>query len=351
MITVIYIFKDREIERVQKSLDSLQAQTNTNFKVVFLDYGSKQPLQLSKYTNVEYVYLEVQNQPWNKSKAINHALKYYVKTPFCFVADIDMIFQNNFIETALKLTQTHSNFYFQVAYLKPKWVDATNVFNPSNYSKISNKEATGMTVFKTDILKDIQGFDEFFHFWGAEDTDVHNRIKNAGHQVYFYDKEVLMAHQWHPSYINQENKELTQKLQLTNIIQINHLHLKHNLNNKVTKVNNDCWGEIYFNNQLALNNQIKVYTYEFDVLYYLNKVIPNLKSGQQLNLIFTLPKEVGTTKYKLKKVLGKKIYPHFSLKKVNDMILLQIVTNWHNHTYKYVISDSLKEINFIIKKN
>ena len=49
----------------------------------------------------------------------------------------------------------------------------------------TNLEATGITLFPTEILKRMNGFDEFYHGWGAEDTDAHNRLKNLGLEFEF----------------------------------------------------------------------------------------------------------------------------------------------------------------------
>lgn len=352
MISIIYPFKNREKQRVLNSIDSILNQNNNNFNIIFIDYGSDEPLNLdinsSKFT---YVYLDVKNQPWNKSKAINHALKYYVDMPYCFIADVDMLFKPNFIDTALELTTKHNFFYFQVAYLKQHLVNEKDFFDTNNFKNISNYEATGMTVFKTDILKSIQGFDEFFHFWGAEDTDVHNRITNLGHKVHFYNENVLMAHQWHPSYIISQSNKLTQKIQLSNIIEINHLHLKYNLINKITKVNDVNWGEIQSNNLLKNIKVNNLPSYKSDVLYWINQIINNLQSGDETALKFILPADVFTLKYKIKKLLGKKVRDYYTLKQVNDIILLQVISRLHNHIYSYRIDDNLQAIYFNIRKN
>jgi glycosyltransferase involved in cell wall biosynthesis len=41
MVTIVYAFRNRDVLRVKASLDSLQQQTHSDFKVVFVDYGSE----------------------------------------------------------------------------------------------------------------------------------------------------------------------------------------------------------------------------------------------------------------------------------------------------------------------
>ncbi len=40
MITILYPYRNRDLERIKRSLDSLVVQTDQRFKVLFVDYGS-----------------------------------------------------------------------------------------------------------------------------------------------------------------------------------------------------------------------------------------------------------------------------------------------------------------------
>ena len=40
-LSIIYAFRNRDVERVQLSMESLHAQKFQNFEVVFVDYGSE----------------------------------------------------------------------------------------------------------------------------------------------------------------------------------------------------------------------------------------------------------------------------------------------------------------------
>ena len=96
MISIIYAYRNRDLARVKASLDSLALQTNTNFEVRFVDYGSEQKYVgliyelLQNYSFVNYSYHPTQLQPWNKSKALNSIIR-NLTTDYCFVADIDML--------------------------------------------------------------------------------------------------------------------------------------------------------------------------------------------------------------------------------------------------------------------
>src|SRR5436190_17877142 len=100
MITILYTYKDKDVEKVKKSLDSLSSQTNNDFKVLFVDFGSNSvystELQdvLKKYPFVKHLYSHHLCQPWSRSKAINIGLR-DIDTSYVFIADIDMLFHKD----------------------------------------------------------------------------------------------------------------------------------------------------------------------------------------------------------------------------------------------------------------
>ena len=160
MLTIIYSYRNRDLNRLENSFNSLARQSLKDFEVILVDYGSEsnfakkaQELCL-KYKFISYVYRFTQYQPWNKSKALNSVIK-NLKTDQCFVADIDMIFRNDFIEIAYSLKDPENITYFEVGFLGPKEdLKNLNFADITNYRK-STHEATGLKFiscycFKTD---------------------------------------------------------------------------------------------------------------------------------------------------------------------------------------------------------
>ena len=151
MITIIYPYRNRDIQRVEKSLDSLRDQTCANFEVKFVDYGSQSQLatrikQLcSAYSFVHYYWKPTSRQPWNKSRALNSVIK-NLETNFCFIADVDLIFHSEFIEKAVRLQEDEKSIYFQVGFLHPGVEGTRDHFTTKNYRK-STREATGLSMF------------------------------------------------------------------------------------------------------------------------------------------------------------------------------------------------------------
>ena len=110
MLSIIYPYRNRELQRIKNSLDSLKVQTNKQFEVYFVNYGSElqHSMQIEKlckeYEWVTYLLHSTQFQPWNKSRALNSVIK-NLNTDFCFVADVDMIFHPEFVCTAIELQE------------------------------------------------------------------------------------------------------------------------------------------------------------------------------------------------------------------------------------------------------
>ncbi|CAM3670502.1 glycosyltransferase family 2 protein [Flavobacterium chungbukense] len=358
MITILYTYRNRNLERIKRSLDSLKKQSNQNFEVLFIDYGSDQDLAIkvkdliANYNFAKYEYLFTKYQPWNKSKALNYAVK-KITADYCFNADVDMIFHPEFTSVLEKNKDLDKLVYFQVGFLSEEESSKDLNFDDYKIKFLTNEEATGMTLFPVQKLRDIQGFDEFFHFWGSEDTDIHNRLKKQGCQIEFYNSKLLMLHQWHKNYRQRETQKLNLELQLSRIVEINSIHLKYNVENQKVIVNSPKWGEISsefdfkqletFENELILTNETDV------IDHFLFVKLPKFQDGI-LSVRFIQDEFQSTLKYKIKKAAGKKVPNYFSLKEINDKVLLHIISFYHTYPYSYKISKDLKSITFRIKK-
>jgi hypothetical protein len=341
---------------VKNSLDSLAGQSCKQFKVYFVDYGSSEKYRSKikelcrQYNFVSYSYCATGFQPWNKSRALNSIIK-KLESGFCFVADIDMIFHSEFIEKAIQLQQPGKTVYFQVGFLNPTDnPDDKNFTDFDNYRE-STPEATGLSMFPVTALKELRGFDEFYHFWGAEDTDMHIRLMNAGYEVEFYDKEVLMLHQWHPSYRSKETKKLTEELRIDTIAQLNHQHLKFTKQYKVTKVNSNSWGSIVSEEQLQqlihapVNFEISNEKRQVDDLLF--GQLPALRNNI-FKVVIRQDVFQKSPKYKLKKVTGRKVPEFYTMKSVNDKLLLHLISFYRDNHYTYQVNKNKVEIEFCI---
>ncbi|WP_278020440.1 glycosyltransferase family 2 protein [Flavobacterium ginsengisoli] len=209
MITIIFPYRNRESVRVKRSLDSLREQTNSDFEVVFVDYGSNSVSAsnikdlVANYKFVKYIYNYSEFQPWSRAKAINIGLK-NATTEYIFTADVDMIFNPNFVCKLHELKNPLKGYYFKVGFLNEKESESDKKFQDLEIDFSSGVGAQGLSLFHLNSLKEVRGYDEFLHFWGAEDIDIHNRLEKNGVESIFYSEEILMLHQWHTSYRKEE---------------------------------------------------------------------------------------------------------------------------------------------------
>jgi hypothetical protein len=142
----------------------LARQTSDDFEVFFVDYGSwpetaeKVKKLCAAYPFITYQYCFTQFQPWNKSRALNSVIK-TLDSGFCFVADVDMIFHSQFVTQAIALQKPETTTYFQVGFTSKK--DDISQISEEKFSDFrkSTMEATGLSIFPVEVLKELHGFD------------------------------------------------------------------------------------------------------------------------------------------------------------------------------------------------
>uniref|UniRef100_UPI00262D0400 glycosyltransferase family 2 protein n=1 Tax=uncultured Dokdonia sp. TaxID=575653 RepID=UPI00262D0400 len=197
--------RNRDIATVKRTLTSIGMQLGKDVNVVVVDYGSEPTYQedlktyIAALNGVTLIKCPTQGQLWQKTRAINIALK-QCDTPYFMVADMDMLFHPEFVTKIQEHLHSAEVTYFNVGILTEEESKLEKPFNEYQVKFYTNEEATGMTLFPTAILKEINGFDEFYHGWGSEDTDVHVRLRNQGISVHFNQEECLLLHQWHPKF-------------------------------------------------------------------------------------------------------------------------------------------------------
>lgn len=340
MLTIALTYRNRDLAIVNRCFKSLKTQTNSNFKVVVVDYGStaEYSQELEKlciaYSFIHYIFVHAEGQLWNKSRAINIALK-QCDTPLFCVADIDLLFHPEFIDRSFQLSKDYQVTYFQTGFLTKETTSENLNFTESEPHFLSTNEVTGITLYPTEILKSINGYDEFFHGWGAEDTDVHLRLKNAGHQVCFYDKEVLVKHQWHPKAYRTKASSYPFH---TCLERINHQYMLQRQKLHISKANiGQPWGVLPSLEQkrelkkdvtiLKLSNQSE----EIDA--FLVGVLPQLKRALKIQ-IHCVPKREETKQF-LKQLFGKKSFKFYSLEQINNKCLETLIVHQRLAHYNF----------------
>jgi len=357
-VTIVYANRNRDLKRIKASFDSLKNHPEANFSVVFVDYGSEEPLvdnlkQLCN--NYEFVipyFLPVSQLLWNKSKALNYGIL-QTQSPYIFIADVDLIFHPEAVTLFNKLAVEDKFFLFNLGYLeKAESEKLTKSYNFDDLSPSRFGEVNGMILAPTKAFFCVNGLDEFFHFYGSEDQDLFKRMEHAGYkresnnEAYFY-------HNWHQSFAGSEDEIITGNPRIKNIMRINQRHFLRNREKGIIKPRRQTeLGKVIVKEESDLlqkpTKTVKIYNILSHVEHFLGEELPSY-TGEIIKAEFVEDPYFHTLKHKVKKLLGKQTQPYCSLKEVNDMVLKEILYKYRDANYSFKISEDLKSIIFCIK--
>lgn len=356
--SIIYAYRNREINRIKISMESLTLQKAKNFEVIFVDYGSDSEISdnlkmlLSSYNFVNYHYLPVSHKLWNKSKALNFGIN-KAKGDFVFIADVDLIFHSDTTMLFQQISHPQQFNLFQLGYLNSR--DSAKLKPSISWNDLQPKvfgEVNGMVLVSKSACEKVNGFDEFFHFYGAEDVDFYTRLENSGYKKknvknkYFY-------HNWHPSFSGSEDKIITNIPRIKNIMRINQQHYRNNRENRITTpLRQKGMGQLLAHDEhSSLDNStrsFKISNILAQVEHFLREELPALK-GEIVQVEFSEDPYYNSLKYRLKKQVGRQTQVYCSLKEVNDLVLKEILFNYRDYNYSFKIKNDLKIIEFRIQ--
>ncbi len=204
-LTIVYGYRDREPQRVRRSLESLKKQTIQGFKVIIVDYGSREEIAsemrtlVNEYEFCEYIYSNSVGLPWNRSRALNPGIR-QSRTTYTMTTDVDMIFSGSFIQNIIEQVAEDRVVYCRWHFLPEKFSDWNNTdIYKGKLPMVSKGGFGGCCIVKTEILEQINGFDETYCFWGLEDKDLNIRLKSVGiEEQWANSDDIYIFHQWHP---------------------------------------------------------------------------------------------------------------------------------------------------------
>lgn len=358
-LTIIYAHRNRDLSRIQTSLRSLENQRRQNFEVIFIDYGSDTEILflledlIKKFSFVKLIKLDVSKLLWNKSKALNIGIR-NASSPFIFIADVDLIFHGKAISLMCKTASSSHFQLFTLAYLnklESEKLSSTWEFENvkiRNYGKVN-----GMILASKEAFETIHGYDEFFHFYGAEDEDVHGRLENAGYRPKLNEDEYFF-HYWHQSYAASEENMLTIPPRVHNIRRINQRHFLNNKQYRIKKpLRQQQWGMILQPSDFFCLSfptiECNISNIKAHVDHFLHEEFQTFKRGEVVKVNFVKDPYYYTLTHRVKKILGRQSQPFCSLKEVNDMVLKKIVFQYRDHIYSYKIAEDLTRITLRIK--
>ncbi len=333
MVTYIYPYRNRDLQRIKRSLESLKHQDNKAFKVIFVDYGSdatnadEVSALLQQYAFVTYVYSYTEGTAWNRSKAVNIGVQ-LATTDYVLTADIDMIFMPSFNDLVIEQCKQDRVVFFKVGYLSEKEDFKSNDFKPESFS---NHRAKGICLYPKTALERVNGFDEFFNCWGSEDEDIIQRLEFLSYDIHFYEK-VLIYHQYHKPFKTLKHKLLSKEISFNQARFHNDKKRRYNKQMQVVEVNNHKpWGRVigkkYYD--MLTNTPIakELTSYKTEVDFFLMFEVPRLPSGvTAVRFTEFKPEKKITVKhvlYKLWTIRNKDLNAEdsYSLKEVNDIVL------------------------------
>jgi glycosyltransferase involved in cell wall biosynthesis len=198
-------YRNRELERVQRCIQSVLSQSCQAFEVIFVDYGSRVPMQelvknyLNSFNNITYIYLATQGWLWCKAHALNVGIQ-HAKGTYIIVTDIDIIYAPNFLTIIESKIKENYFCIYQCYYLPKNFINfhQLNFQSNSNDWLKSDDTGTGLLVAPQAALLEIGGFDTFFKIWGFEDMDIFSRLQQFGLQFLHISTENTPSfHQWH----------------------------------------------------------------------------------------------------------------------------------------------------------
>lgn len=358
LITILYAYRNRDENRIYNSLYSLAAQTNKNFEVLFIDYGSENQFSssikkvLENFHFVKYYYVGHPGLLWNKSKALNFGIK-RTKTEFIFISDVDLLFHQNTIQLLQDISTSEKAYLFKLSYLNEKCtknIDLKFNFNDLKVKHIG--KVNGMLFASRKALFEVHGLDEFFHFYGSEDVDLFHRLENSG-QILQQRDELYFKHQWHVIYNSYNDRLLSKQPRLYNIKRINQEHYFYNKSSHYTEpANNPTWGETIDRKHYdLLQKPTQIYNLpniHALVYHFIEIKLQNIKN-EIVRVCIYEDDYYQSLKYRIKKIMNKQTQPYMTLKEVNDLLLNKIIYNYKNYNYSYKIDDDLKQISFTIE--
>lgn len=349
LLTIVIPNRNRNLATVKRTLTSIAVQLNDEVKVVVIDYGSELTYQeeLNKYIarlqHVSMICCPTQGQLWQKTRAINIVLR-QCDTPYFMVADMDMLFHPDFVVNIQKYMRPDVVNYFKVGILTEAESQLEKPFEAYQVKFYTNEEATGMTLFPVAILKAINGFDEFYHGWGSEDTDVHVRLRNHGVSVQFNEEETLLLHQWHPKFYRSKESTAPYHDQLE---RINSEYITLSRKHKKIQSNvGQAWGVLPDETSyqaLSKPDTIIHCVSTLDAITALCFQLSESVWNEVLQIIIQPHPEANGLKTNVKKILKKKT-PHFiALEETNSKLLETIIASHRNRPYSYSF-DRSKEV-------
>ena len=135
---------------------------------------------------------------------------------------------------------------------------------------------------------------------------------------------------------------------MSHIVRLNYRHLNNAIDSKQTRVNKSTWGNVMTKSQFqeleTCDTEMTSILNTLDrIQHFLYVELHNLEPGIYRFRFYSNSSE-KSLKQKIKKHLGKENEVFLTMKEVNDMVLLHIISFYRNKPYRYKVNDKLQEL-------
>lgn len=256
--SIVVGYRNRELSRVKRSLDALANQSFTDFELIFVDYGSDAGYQkevqelTAHYPFVQYVYTHTEGWFWNRAHALNTGAR-LAKGSIMLFYDIDLLPERFLLEKVNRLSFENNFYTFSCFYLPQHFNYEQSVLEKDGIHFEQNY--VGLCAVSREVVHTINGYDEYFMVWGAEDDDFYARLKKVSlNHIHQPASAFVVFHQWHQTHAPKKPG-------------IWYLQMVHYLSNKRYNSANPqpFWGKQIAMNERVLLSQGNQFRYDVDL--------------------------------------------------------------------------------------
>jgi GT2 family glycosyltransferase len=244
MLTLVIGYRNRDVERVKRCLDSLARQTFKEFTLIFVDYGSPSAIAaaakqtVERYPFTRYVYSDTRGWPWNRSRALNIGGR-LAQSEYVVTTDVDVVFEKNVLEIVAHHLHRGRVLHCRPYFLPKDFSDWENLTSRLPSFRLGTEAMLGVFMgVPRKVFHELRGFDEYYRYWGVEDRDLAHRLKTVGVEQAWLPDEARMFHQWHP-----ESNYVTADFMPDGAWRRMSIHFEQH-KGSVTR-NTECWGMIH----------------------------------------------------------------------------------------------------------
>jgi glycosyltransferase involved in cell wall biosynthesis len=243
-LSIVFGFRDRDVQRVERCLASLAQQTFTDFEVLFVDYGSQPQTARAVQKVVEqhafarYIYTETRGYAWNRSHALNIGGK-LASGEYLMTTDVDMIYVPDMLDVFMEHAADNLELHI-IPFLLPEtfsdWGNVNAYRGKFEYGPVNMLGACQMIA--TRVFREMRGYDEYYRYYGVEDRDINVRLRLLGIEEKRLNDKSAMFHQWHPT-VTYENRSVMPDTVWSRM----QIHYQVHINDIVR--NDASWGQLH----------------------------------------------------------------------------------------------------------